>query len=91
MYKKGDLVRLTNAAKENDCYSWFRDKTLRVTHRATAYMPAEEFFSCGKPNGYHPGYDKSTNSPLYDLETLEGDQIPCSLYSWELISRSPWR
>jgi len=49
------------------------------------YMPAEEFFAKGKPDGFHPGYDDATGDPLFDLEIAEtGEQLGFSLYQWEV-------
>ena len=80
----GTHVVLTSDAKENEGYASFADKTLRITHAANKYMPAAKFFAQGKPEGYHPGYDGATGDPLYDLETLDGEPISCSLYGWEI-------
>jgi hypothetical protein len=84
---KGSIVRLTADAKENYSEHAWINQPLRITHVATRYMPSKEFFARGKPDGYHPLYDTGvTPQPLYDLETLDGEDIPCSLYGWELRS-----
>ena len=57
----------------------YRGKVFIVEHVSTKYMPASEFFSRGKPTGYHPGFDDSSESALYDLEGFNS-----SLYDWEL-------
>jgi hypothetical protein len=82
MIKKGDIVTITDT--DNEGYEKYRGMDLRVTHVATKYMKSEEFFRRGIPDGYHPGYDPSSNSPLYDLETLSGERVPFSLYGWEV-------
>ncbi len=51
-----------------------------VVHIAWNYMPSEEFYRKGQPNGYHPGYDTGVGGYLYDL-----DGLPFSLYDWEVI------
>lgn len=83
MFTKGILVKLTSEAQENECYASFAGETLRITHVATRYMPSKDFYAKGRPEGYHPGYDPS-GGPLYDLETVNGKPVPCSLYQWEL-------
>ena len=80
----GDIVRLASDAKENECYAKFRDDDLRITSVSTRYMPAKEFFAQGKPEGYHPGFDASAGCALYDVERMDGGDIPVSLYDWEL-------
>ncbi len=78
-FKIGDIVRCGPAALENECYKAFWNKILTIESVSTAYMPAKEFSDSGKPRGFHPGYDDTTNSALYDLRG-----IPVSLYDWEL-------
>ncbi len=79
----GDTVRI-RTDNDNECYLDYCGMDLRVTHKATRYMPAKEFFAAGRPQGYHPGYDASTGCALYDLETLDGTVVPFSLYDWEI-------
>lgn len=76
-------VTMTENAIANYGEQW-RGVRLRITHTATAYMPAAEFFARGKPAGYHPGYD-STGGELYDLQRVDtGEDLPMSLYAWEV-------
>lgn len=77
-FRVGQLVRFTNEALENYGPD-YAGKAFRIESVATAYMPTEEFFAKGKPDGFHPGYDGCTKSALYDLKGVN-----CSLYDWEL-------
>lgn len=71
MFRIGKRVRVSSD-NDNDCYDEFRDKTLKVTHIA-------------RNTKEHAGYDVSMRGmALYDLEDLKGNQIPCSLYEYEL-------
>lgn len=76
MIRIGDLVSVTALARK-DTYSdcdWAKE-VLRVTHIATSVAQ-------------HPGYDESMNGlPLYDLETIKGEPVPCSLYKYEVHER----
>jgi hypothetical protein len=47
---------MTDDALDNYGERW-RDIKLRITHVATAYMPAAQFYDRGKPEGFHPGFD----------------------------------
>ena len=85
-FKVGSKVMLDQAAIENETYSGYADRELTVTHVATKYMPASEFFSKGKPFGYHPGYDAESGSALYDLRDDNGADVPFSLYESEIQS-----
>jgi len=74
---------MTGEALENYGARW-DGVPLVVTHVATKYMPAAEFFAKGKPEGYHPGYDE-TGGKLYDLKRQDtGEELGMSLYEWEL-------
>lgn len=84
-FRRGDTVRLSAAGRDNDTYSKFMDATFVITHVATRYMKASDFFSQGRPDGYHPGYDAATGDALYDLMTADGQDVPFSLYDWELV------
>lgn len=77
-YKIGDQVSLTSDALTNygEQYS---GKKFTISHVATKYMPASEFYAKGKPNGYHPGFDASAYGALYDCIGLH-----FSLYEWEV-------
>lgn len=55
---------------DNDCYDYFRYKTLIVTHISRS---KEE----------HPGYDGINNEALCDFVAEDGTQIHNSLYKWE--------
>ncbi len=71
MYKIGDYVMVASD-NDNENYDGFRDKTLIITHVATSTKD-------------HPGYDDIMEGmPLYDLKDEEGNEIPCSLYEYEL-------
>lgn len=84
MSKIGDIVTMSSAALENYGEKW-DGVELRITHKATAYMPAKDFFSKGKPKGFHPGYDEGTGGALFDLEVDEtGEPLNFSLYEWEI-------
>ena len=68
----GDKVKLTQIAKENDCYSDFKNKVLIVTNIA-------------KNSKEHPGFDDSLKGQnLYDFIDGDGNDIPCSLYDYEV-------
>lgn len=65
----------------------WRGVVLEVTHSATRHMPAKEFYSRGEPDGYHPGFDGSSGSPLHDLRRIDtGERLDISLYDWELAA-----
>jgi len=58
---------------DNDCYNSFRDEVLIITHVA-------------KSKEEHPGYDEGVSPDyLYDLKTVSGKDVHCSLYDYELI------
>lgn len=77
---KGDKFKLTNEAIQNYGEK-FSGKIFTVSHVATKYMPASEFYQKGQPEGFHPGYDNSIpNEPLYDAKELN-----FSVYHWEII------
>lgn len=75
-FKKGQKVRVS-PENDNETYAAFRDVVLIITHVATS-------------TNDHPGYDDGINAPdspkmgLYDLQTESGDDVPCSLYDYEL-------
>lgn len=79
------LVVMTEDAIENYGKK-YRGTIFKVTHTATKYMSAKEFFAKGRPEDYHPGYDSSVgNKPLYDfIQVDNGVELPFSLYSWEV-------
>ena len=69
--RKGSRVKV-HPNNDNENYDDFRDKVLVVTH--VAYSTND-----------HPGYDDSIKGQaLVDLETEDGEEIPCSLYEYEL-------
>ena len=77
--KIGDKFELTEDALEN-YGAEYKDKVFTVSHVATAYMPAKEFYAKGSPNGFHPGYDNGVKGQsLYDSEELN-----FSVYDWEV-------
>jgi len=69
-FKLNSKVRVNS---DNENYDSFRDKILIVTYVA-------------KNVNDHPGYDKSVSPDyLYDLKTIDGQPVPCSLYDYELM------
>ena len=71
-FKLGSKVKVS-PDNDNDCYNDFRDKVLIVANVA-------------KDESEHRGYDSSVSpNYLYDLETIEGESVNCSLYDYELI------
>jgi len=71
MYELGDHVKVSDQ-NDNENYDSFKDKTLVVTSIAIC----EE---------HHPGYDKSMLwMQLMDFKTVEGEEINCSLYEYEV-------
>lgn len=54
-YHIGDRVKLSEAGRENDCYTQFRDRTLIVT-------------AISRNRREHPGFDEAAGSALYDFE-----------------------
>lgn len=57
---------------DNENYDSFRDKILIITHVATN-------------KNQHQGYDSSmAGEGLYDFVTEDGEDVPCSLYDYEL-------
>lgn len=86
-YKKGDKVRMSDNAIDNYGEE-NRNKIFIVTHCANDYMPANEFYQKGMPDGFHPGYDEEIYPEgLYDLKYSEtNEDFPCSLYDWELVA-----
>jgi hypothetical protein len=71
-FKLNQKVRVS-PSNDNENYASFRNEVLIVTHVA-------------KDINDHPGYD-DTVSPeyLYDLKTVSGKEVSCSLYDYELI------
>jgi hypothetical protein len=70
--RPGDKVVLTIDAKETyEEFTW-ADKILVITKSA-------------RSSKEHPGYDSSMQGmPLHDLKTIDGEDVNCSLYSYEL-------
>jgi hypothetical protein len=77
-HRVGDSVTMTDAALEN-YGERFRGRQFVITHVATAYMPAVQFYANGQPRGFHPGFDESAGCALYDFVGLN-----FSLYEWEV-------
>ncbi len=70
-FKLNQKVKV-NPSNDNDNYDSFRNKVLVVTNVA-------------KNSDEHPGYDESISPDyLYDLKTIDGDSVNCSLYDYEL-------
>lgn len=64
-----EIVRIS---VENENYDKFRDMDLVITNVATN-------------TDQHPGYDVGMfPMALYDLRTLDGEDVPFSLYEYEL-------
>jgi len=73
MYNLKDKVKVS-PENDNESYDSFRDEILIITHIA---VNTEE----------HPGYDEAMEGmQLMDFETEAGDDVPCSLYEYEIES-----
>jgi len=72
-YNVGDRVKIS-PSNDNDSYDDFRDKILIITHKATN-------------TDEHPGFDEGLLGidALYDFETEDGEDVPYSLYDYELV------
>ena len=71
-FKLNQKVRV-NPSNDNDNYDSFRNEVLIITNVA-------------KNTNDHPGYDDSVSPDyLYDLKTVSGKDVHCSLYDYELI------
>lgn len=70
MFFNGTKVKLSQSGRKNECYEDFKNKTLIVTGASNSGR--------GYDKGLFPMY-------LYDLEDLQGNEIPCSLYQYELV------
>jgi len=81
-FRVGSKVVLSPDALENYGEK-YEGRVFRVESVSTKYMPANQFFAEGKPKGYHPGYDDSSGSALYDLLSPTAD-FHNSVYDWEL-------
>ena len=71
-YSIGDIV-MVSPENDNEGYNDFRNKKLRITLVA---INRDE----------HRGFDEGVGQALYELETLDGEQIGSSLYDYELVS-----
>lgn len=72
-FKLNQQVKI-KPSNDNEGYDSFRHKTLIITHIAAN-------------KDEHPGYDESVSPEyLYDLKTLDGEEIGSSLYDYELVS-----
>lgn len=71
-FKKGDVVKIVS---DNENYDEYVGIPLIVTHVA-------------RNRNEHPGYDEATGENLYDLKTESGEDVPFSLYDYELESSS---
>lgn len=75
MYEEGDYVKVASD-NDNENYDEFRDKIFIITNIATN-------------ESEHPGFDAGLcGQGLYDLETLDGESVGCSLYDYELEKSS---
>lgn len=71
-YKVGSKVKVS-PENDNESYDKFRNKVLIVTHVATNEKQ-------------HPGFDSGMKGEaLYDFEDEAGEEIPCSLYDYEIV------
>jgi hypothetical protein len=72
LYKIGEVVKV-HSDNDNENYSSFRDRPLKIIHVATS-------------TEQHPGYDDSMKGQgLYDfIDAVTGMEIGCSLYDYEL-------
>ena len=81
----GSIVVLSDEGLDNYADAEWAAQPLKISHVATKYMPATEFFAKGMPLDYHPGYDEEMNGgPLYDFVDAYGKDIPNSMYWWEI-------
>ena len=70
-FRKGQWVKVAEN-NDNESYDSFRNKRLKIT-------------SVARNTDDHRFYDESMEGmPLYDLRDEEGNDIPCSLYAYEL-------
>ena len=68
----GDVV-MVSPENDNDGYNDFKGKKLRITNVT-------------KSSDEHPAFDEGmAGEGLYDLETLDGEQIGSALYDYELV------
>ena len=71
MYKTGDKVRVREES-ETENYDSFKNKVLIITHIARGIQD-------------YKFYDESMNGmQLMDFKTLDGKDINCSLYEYEI-------
>ena len=71
MFRKGQKVRV-NSENDNDNYDSFRDKVLVIT-------------GVYKNDTEHHGYDMGLYPErLYEFETIDGEEVPCALYEYEI-------
>jgi len=72
-FKKGDKVKVASN-NDNENYNPFRNKTLTITEKATS-------------SKQHPGFDDGMKGEaLYSFVDKDGNDIPFSLYDYELES-----
>ena len=71
-YDVGDVVMI-RPKDDNEGYRKFTGKKLRIVHVATN-------------RDEHQGFDEGVGQALYDLETINGKEVPFSLYDYELVS-----
>lgn len=70
-FRKGSWVKVASD-NDNDGYDDFRNKKLKIV-------------SVARNINEHRGYDEAMKGmPLYDLQDENGNDIPCSLYAYEL-------
>lgn len=83
-FRVGSRVVMNEDALDNYGKRW-QGIVFVVTDVSTKYMPSSEFFSRGRPTGYHPGFDPEGGSALYSLK-IEATNEPLGndLYDWEL-------
>lgn len=68
-HELGDTVEIVS---DNENYTDFLDQSLRIT-------------KISENTQDHPGYDESMEGMmLFDLETMDGEDVPFSLYEYEV-------
>lgn len=68
MYNVGQKVKVSST-NDNECYDSFRNEVLIITH--------SEVGGLGYDSGMYP-------QKLMCFKTLKGDEVPCSLYEYEV-------
>ena len=77
-FNVGQRVRMTQDAIDH-YGAKYSGQSFIISHKATRYMPAADFYRKDMPAGSHPGFDEGAGCALYDLHGLG-----MSLYDYEL-------